>query len=201
MSDSDCGLSLDTNERSIIVKGQIKWFDANKGFGFIKSPNFDADILLHFSCLRQAGLSSAHEGAQVECEVVKRKSGLQAQRLIYLENAPVFPGAGAQSVGSAGQRTAGAQSRKRPAVALQGPLIDAVAKWFSRPKGFGFVIASAGEDVFVHMELLRQCGIRELKPGQKVRVRTAMGEKGLQATFIEMLPEASQRSGQREASI
>ncbi|MEQ1867052.1 MAG: cold shock domain-containing protein [Micropepsaceae bacterium] len=69
-----------------------------------------------------------------------------------------------------------------------GPLLEAECKWFSRPKGFGFVVAlGTTEDVFVHMDLLRKHNIRELKPGQRVLVQVGLGPKGPTATSIREL--------------
>jgi cold shock CspA family protein len=71
-----------------------------------------------------------------------------------------------------------------------GPVIEAICKWFSRPKGFGFVVAIAGgDDIFVHMDLLRRCGIRELRQNQRVLVRVMTTERGLSATDVNLLPE------------
>ena len=67
------------------------------------------------------------------------------------------------------------------------PLQEAACKWFSRPKGYGFVtLAGGGEDIFVHMDSLRRCGIRELKLGQRVRVRVERRERGLVVVEIEL---------------
>ncbi len=43
-----------------------------------------------------------------------------------------------------------------------------IVKWFSRPKGFGFVVSEAGEDVFVPHDALRAAGITELKVGERL---------------------------------
>ncbi|MGI9388354.1 MAG: cold-shock protein, partial [Methyloligellaceae bacterium] len=74
------------------VAGAIKWFDASKGYGFIVPDNGLPDILLHVTCLRRDGFQTAYEGARVVCEVLRRPKGLQAFRIISMdESTAVHP--------------------------------------------------------------------------------------------------------------
>jgi CspA family cold shock protein len=169
--------SVGADEAALEVMGQIKWFDLNKGYGFIRPSNgIEGDILLHQTCVRQSGFKAAYEGAKVVCEAVQGPRGLQARRLISLDNST------AQVV----QPTSPRPSRFTAEPA--GEAFEAVVKWFNRGKGYGFVSrGDATPDVFVHMETLRHSGIRELRQGQRVQVRTGAGPKGELAAEIVLI--------------
>ena len=69
-----------------------------------------------------------------------------------------------------------------------GPAFEAECKWFSRPKGFGFLIEpTGGGDIFIHMDTLRRCGVRELRQGQRVLVRVSKTQRGLMATDVHAI--------------
>ena len=64
-------------------QGTVKWFNAEKGFGFIEVEG-ENDVFVHFSAINQDGYKSLEEGQSVEFEVVEGDRGPQAANVVKL---------------------------------------------------------------------------------------------------------------------
>ena len=173
---NDVVLNKEAAASVVEVSGAIKWFDIAKGYGFIIPDNGMADVLLHATCLARDGYQTAYEGARVVCEVTAGPKGLQALRVISMD-----------------QSTAIHPSQRPPrthvSVVPTSGLKRAQVKWFNRLRGFGFLTCGEGTaDIFIHMETLRRFGMTDLQPGQFVLVSFGPGPNGLMAA--EIRPES-----------
>lgn len=162
--------------------GRVKWFDATRGFGFLVSDDCEGDILIHFSVLKEHGRRSLPEGATIECIAAHQDRGFQARKILSIDLSTALP-MPVRPVHAAGERA------DRKALAdTAGEYEPVEVKWFNRVKGYGFLNRAGegedGEDIFVHMETVRQSQILDLQPGQQLQARIAEGRKGLTAVEL-----------------
>lgn len=87
------------------LRGKIKWFNPEKGFGFVTPSDGSSDVFLHISALKDAGLQDAPEGSTITCEVGQGRKGIQVLRVINLDTstaAPAKPAAPRRPFGGGG---------------------------------------------------------------------------------------------------
>ncbi len=67
-----------------MARGQVKWFDQKKGYGFIAREDGD-DLFVHYSAINRDGFRTLDEGDEVEFEISEGKKGLQATNVTVVE--------------------------------------------------------------------------------------------------------------------
>lgn len=147
------------------LNGTVKWFDPKKGFGFVVGEANGPDILLHANVLRNFGQSSVADGARIQIRVQETPRGIQATEVISI--APPEGGDAADGEAMVAQSFEDL------------PIMPGRVKWFDKIKGFGFVnVFGAGDDIFVHMDVLRRCGFSDLQAGEAVALRVGDSDRG-----------------------
>ena len=64
-----------------MITGTVKWFNAQKGYGFIQPDDGSQDVFVHISAVERAGLTTLNEGQQVEFEIVNNRGKSSAENL------------------------------------------------------------------------------------------------------------------------
>jgi len=171
------------------VKGQVKWFDPVKGFGFVVSDEGGADILLHVNVLRNFGQSSVADGARIEIVTHKTERGVQAVEVVTIEppereDQPVLTDFAELDLEAV----------------RRAPLEPARVKWFDKGKGFGFAnVFGLSDDVFLHIEVLRQSGLADLQPGEALALRVIDGRRGRMAAEVHAWEAANNGNSDTES--
>lgn len=76
--------SIEEESMTERVEGKVKWFNEEKGFGFIERNDGGEDVFLHFSALSQTGFKTIAEDARVEFEVEQGPKGPKAANVVQV---------------------------------------------------------------------------------------------------------------------
>lgn len=64
--------------------GKVKWFNAEKGYGFIEREDGQGDVFVHFSAIQEEGFKTLQEGENVEFDIVSGDRGPQASNVVKI---------------------------------------------------------------------------------------------------------------------
>ncbi len=152
----------------------VKWFNADKGYGFVELTDGRGDAFVHLKTLRQIGRETLPSGAKLRAVVRSGSRGAQVVRVIEVD---------ATSVVERPERP-----QRRPASdASTAYDLTGKVKWFDGARGFGFVASDDfGRDVFVHSSVVGAAGVSGLIEGQMVSMRVVETPKGREAIAITL---------------
>jgi CxxC-x17-CxxC domain-containing protein len=91
------------------------------------------------------------------------------------------PERGARSSAAPQPRRGPAEVRSSPG----GPRVQGAVKWFNEAKGFGFITADTGDEVFVHFSAIQGDGFKSLQEGERVEFEVVPGQRGQQAANVQ----------------
>src|SRR6266853_2598770 len=154
------------------LHGVVKWFNPEKGFGFVELSDGSGDAFLHGSVLAQSGINAVQPGETLEVRVGPGHKGPHITEIISVDSSTAKPTTPRRSNFGA---TASDGSSSGIAVEETGTV-----KWFNAERGYGFIALDGGErDAFVHISALERSRLTSLGEGQPVIVDVVEGRKGL----------------------
>ena len=167
------------------VDAVVKWFKADKGYGFVELAGGAGDAFLHANALHAAGHDTVPAGAKLRVQVGAGAKGAQVTRVIEVDTAGIVERP--QRPSTDGFRDGPRPPRRvapDPSTAVS---VTGKVKWFDDAKGFGFVASEdGGKDVFVHISILGPAGISHLAEGQQVTMRVVDTPKGREAISLSI---------------
>lgn len=159
-----------TNERQPkVLSGHVKWFDTEKGYGFIRSGDVDKDVLLHRHVLDAFGRTSIADGCRLSFHAARTDNGFRVVEILS-----IAPPAETHVQGLELDR-------------VHNERVPARVKWFDSGKGYGFVNQFGLKgDIFVGLNVLRASSFQSLEPGEAVCIQ--VGEREHKRVVYQLHP-------------
>ncbi|WP_431858651.1 cold-shock protein [Azospirillum sp.] len=162
------------------VTASVKWFKADKGYGFVRFSDGTGEAFLHSSVLASLGLSALADGAIIVCDVTAGAKGPQVSAIHRVEEAPPAepaPQARSRRKKPAAPAADGAAPeprpvREQPARTVEpaaGELMPGSIRWYNLDSQSGLIDpADGGESIYFDRATLRQSRIEMVADGEDV---------------------------------
>ncbi|RUP11868.1 MAG: cold shock domain-containing protein, partial [Methylobacterium sp.] len=194
----------------------VKWFNKEKGFGFVELGDGSGDAFLHIRAVEAAGHDDLMPGTRLTVTTAQGQKGPQVTSVTSVDTStaeapaprrefrPRTGGFGGGAGGGYGDRDRGGGGGYGGGGGgggggfgggggggrfASGPSVEmsGTVKWYDPAKGFGFVsVNDGGKDVFVHRSALSRAGLDSLAEGQQVTLGVVEGQKGREAQSINV---------------
>jgi len=147
--------------------GKVKFFNSQKGFGFISRDDGGEDVFVHISAVERAGLEGLAENQELQFNLVDRGGKISASDLQVVGDVIPVEQRASSSASAAPQRQ------------LTGEKASGTVKFFNSMKGFGFITRDDGQpDAFVHISAVERSGMQGLNEGDKVEFDLEVDRRG-----------------------
>lgn len=148
------------------IEGVIKWYNPQKGFGFIIKDQEFPDIFLHFSILDMVGVKDICKGDRIICDIQKSYTGYQVTKIYEIKFNHEYD-----------------ECEYSDEFEVIGEV-----KWYNYQKGFGFIFSDEDHsEIYMHSSILHPAMYQDLIPGRKVIVTYFENGRGKEAKEIKFI--------------
>ncbi len=160
--------------------GVVKFFNGQKGFGFVVRDDGGEDVFVHISAVEQAGLTGLAEGQPLGFTLVDRGGRISATDLkIDGEPMPVEDRGPPRDRDAGPGAPRGGAGAGGPQRQLTGEKATGTVKFFNAMKGFGFIQRDDGQpDAFVHISAVERAGMPTLNEGDRLEFELEVDRRG-----------------------
>ena len=159
-------------------KGIVKFFNPQKGFGFVVRDDGGEDVFVHISAVEQAGLTDLADGQPLGFTLVDRGGRISATDL-KIDGEPMAVSRSEAPPRDGAPREGGGGFGGGPQRQLTGEKAQGTVKFFNAMKGFGFISRDDGQpDAFVHISAVERAGLPTINEGDRFEFDIEVDRRG-----------------------